>query len=63
MLQELNDHPIRRANIRKSSTGKLLWLRENLGTTLANGFHGLVHVLDLQTEVPDAVSVLVNPIA
>jgi hypothetical protein len=32
------------------------------GTALANAFHGLVHILDVQTEVPNAVSVLVNPI-
>src|SRR5262245_38396440 len=54
MLEEFNDHPVWRTDICKASAGKFPWLCENLGTALANAFHGLVHILDVQTEVSNA---------
>jgi hypothetical protein len=63
MLEQLNDHPVGRPDICKASAGNLPWLCENLNTALANGFHGLVHILNVQTEVSDSISVVVNPIS
>jgi hypothetical protein len=63
MLKQFNDHSVRRANVCKASTDILSWLCEDLAATLTNRFDGLVHVVNVQTEVPDAVSVLIDAVS
>jgi len=49
MLEQFNYHPVRRADVCKASASILPWLRKNRSAALANGFDGLVYVVDVQS--------------